>query len=185
MKYYNFELSFRLPGVNTNPEQYLDALFEAGCDDAMIGIGRNGFIGADFSRESESLELAVESAIKDIESAIPGAVLIEAGPDLVGASDIAAILGCSRQNIRQHLTMADENGPIPVYQGKRDLWHLAEVLIWLRDAKGLKIEPELIEVAAYVMTFNSNCQSKKPKSSGPGLIIYGQLQAFFTNPIHA
>ncbi|BAW97878.1 hypothetical protein NIES970_28410 (plasmid) [[Synechococcus] sp. NIES-970] len=163
MKCYNFELSFRLPGVNTNPEQYLDALFEAGCDDAMIGTGRNGFIGADFSRESESLEAAIKSAVRDVKSAIPGAVLIGVGPDLVGVSDIAAILGCSRQNIRQHLAIADESGPIPVYQGQRDLWHFAEVLIWLRDVKGLDIESELIEVAAHTMEFNSKHQSQKAK----------------------
>ena len=83
---YNFELSFKLPGVDADGEQYLDALYEAGCDDAMIGIGRKGFIGADFSRESASIELAVESAIRNVEKAIPGARLIDAdqgcsGPD--------------------------------------------------------------------------------------------------------
>ena len=160
VKLYNFELSFKLPGVNADGEQYLDALYEAGCDDAMIGIGRKGFIGADFSRESTSLEIAVDSAIRNIETAIPGAQLIDAGPDLVGASDVAAILECSRQNIRQLLT-TDESAPIPAYQGKRDLWHCAEVLTWLRDIKGMKIAPELIEVSTHAMRFNAAQQSKK------------------------
>jgi len=77
MKTYNFELSFKLPGLDADGEQYLDALYEAGCDDAVIGIGRKGFIGADFSREAASIDLAVESAIRDVEQAIPGARLIE------------------------------------------------------------------------------------------------------------
>jgi hypothetical protein len=158
---YNFELSFKLPGVDADGEQYLDALYEAGCDDAMIGMGRRGFIGADFSRESASIELAVESAIQNVEKAIPGARLIDAGPDLVGVSDIAALLECSRQNIRQLLTTADENAPVPAYQGNRDLWHCAEVLTWLRDAKRLEIAPELIEVATHAMKFNARNQSQK------------------------
>ena len=77
METYNFELSFKLPGVDADGEQYLDALYEAGCDDAMIGVGRRGFIGADFSRESASIELAVESAIQNVEKAIPGVRLID------------------------------------------------------------------------------------------------------------
>lgn len=77
METCNFELSFRLPGVDADGEQYLDALYEAGCDDALIGIGQKGFIGADFSRESASMDLAVESAIRDVEKAIPGAQLID------------------------------------------------------------------------------------------------------------
>lgn len=161
MKNYDFELSFKLPGVNADPEQYLDALYEAGCDDATIGVGRKGFIGTSFSRESTSLELAVESAIRNVESAIPGVRLIDAGPDLVGVSDIAAILECSRQNIRQLLSTADESAPIPAYQGKRDLWHCAEVLIWLRDAKGMEIASEGIEVATYAMRFNATQRSEK------------------------
>lgn len=159
VKCYDFELSFKLPGVNADGDQYLDALFEAGCDDATIGTGRRGFIGADFSRESTSLESAVKSAIRDVESAIPGARLIGAGPDLVGISDIAAILECSRQNIRQHLS--DASAPVPTYQGKRDMWHFGEVLIWLRDAKGVQIAPELIEVAAHAMRFNAAQETEK------------------------
>lgn len=163
MKCYDFELSFKLPGVNADPGQYLDALFEAGCDDAIIGTGRKGFIGADFSRESESFDSAVKSAVEDIKRAIPGVELIGAGPDLVGISDIAAILHCSRQNIRQHLALADEYGPTPVYQGKRDLWHLAEVLFWLQDVRGLEISSELKKVAVQAMQFNTRYQSERAK----------------------
>ena len=161
MKCYDFELSFKLPGVNADGEQYLDALYEAGCDDAMIGVGRKGYISADFSRESTSLDSAVESAILEVQKAIPGARLISAGPDLVGVSDIAAILECSRQNIRQHLS--DANAPIPTYQGKRDMWHFGEVLIWLRDAKGVQTAPELLEVAAHAMQFNAAQEIEKAK----------------------
>ncbi|WP_255346489.1 hypothetical protein [Synechococcus sp. PCC 7335] len=35
------------------------------------------------------------------------------------------------------------------------------MLIWLRDAKGVQIAPELIEVAAYAMRFNAAQETEK------------------------
>jgi hypothetical protein len=164
MKTYSFELSFKLPEVNADGEHYLDALYEAGCDDASIGIGRKGYIGCDFSREATTIEEAVESAIRNVREAIPGAQLVNVGPDWVGVSDIAAILECSRQNIRQLLETTDGTAPIPAYIGKRDMWHFAEVLTWLRDEKGRPIEPEMIEVATHAMQFNSEQQLQKAQA---------------------
>lgn len=82
MTAYDFSLAFSLPDSGTEAEQYLDALFEAGCDDAVIGIGERGTIGLDFSREAESAEEAIQSAITNVQAAIPGAVLFEADTDI-------------------------------------------------------------------------------------------------------
>ena len=51
MNNYQFQLVFLLH-PNEDAEQYLDALFEAGCDDALISIGKAGYLAADFTRES-------------------------------------------------------------------------------------------------------------------------------------
>ena len=72
MSEYEFTLTFSLPGEDDNPEQYLDALYESGCDDAVLGTGQPGTIGLDFVREAESAEDAVRSAIANVEAAIPG-----------------------------------------------------------------------------------------------------------------
>jgi len=78
MSDYEFTLTFSLP--ESDAEQYLDALFEAGCDDALIGIGQAGSIALDFVRDSESASMAVESAIENVKAAIPAAELIEVKP---------------------------------------------------------------------------------------------------------
>lgn len=39
MTEYDFLLKFDLPDPGTGPEGFVDALYEAGCDDATVGIG--------------------------------------------------------------------------------------------------------------------------------------------------
>jgi hypothetical protein len=101
MKDYEFILKYDLPEHASDPEQYLDALYEAGCDDALIGIGLHGLLALDFTRKSTSALAAITSAMQDVKKAIPMSRLIEATPDLVGISDLDALLGHSRQNMRK------------------------------------------------------------------------------------
>ena len=93
MNQYEFTLTFSLQNAEDNPEQFLDALYEAGCDDALIGFGQPGSIALEFVREAKSAAAAVNSAIDNVKAAIPDAELIEAKPDLVGLTDVAAALG--------------------------------------------------------------------------------------------
>jgi len=132
---WEFILKFRLPTSDSAPAEWLDALFEAGCDDATVGVGKNGSIALDFSRDAPSAEEAVRSAIHDVQRAIPGAELTEISPDLVNLADVADIVGCSRQNIRKYAAGEAKTVktpfPEPVYTGNPSLWRLAEVLAWL------------------------------------------------------
>lgn len=81
MRKYEFVLTFRLPRADADPNTYLDALYEGGCDDAMVGTAKLGKIGLEFVRQAASAHDAVNSAIEDVKNAIPGAHLVEAGPD--------------------------------------------------------------------------------------------------------
>lgn len=80
MHKYEFELLFR---INTDEDvnDLVEKLYEAGCDDALIGSGRKGMIGLSFTREAASEILAFECAIKDVKKAIPSASLVEAKPE--------------------------------------------------------------------------------------------------------
>jgi predicted DNA-binding transcriptional regulator AlpA len=135
MENYNFVLNFTLPRPDDNPEQFLEALYEAGCDDATVGIGQYGMIGLDFTRAAISAEEAVRTALANVHTAIPGAVLVQAGPDLVGLTEMAVIFGFSRQNMRKYAT-GQAGGPAtfppPVVLGDPSLWHLAEIVAWLK-----------------------------------------------------
>ncbi len=126
MKDYEFTLMFALPNDQDDPAQCLDALFDAGCDDAVVGTGTPGSISLEFIREAQSAGEAVDSAISDVGKAVPGAELIEAKPDLVGLTDVAEILNCSRQNVRKYM-VAYRGFPRPAYMGNSQLWHLWEV----------------------------------------------------------
>ncbi len=126
MNGYEFTLTFSLPEAEGDPEQYLDALYEAGCDDALVGTGQKDSIALDFVREAESATVAVESAIENVKTAIPGAELIEAKPDLVGLTDVAKILNCTRQNVRKYMNTYIDF-PKPIYTGNTSLWHLLDL----------------------------------------------------------
>ena len=126
MKEYDFTLVFKLAQSNSNPENYLDLLYEAGCDDALIGIGKEGYLSLNFIRESNSAFSAIKSAIDDVKSVLNSAKLINISPDLVGVKELANIINCSRQNIQKIINKS--SFPNPVYKGSQNIWHLAIVL---------------------------------------------------------
>lgn len=154
MNEFDFTLKFSLPDLDTDPAVYVDHLVEAGCDDALIGIGQKGRIALNFCRESDSAMEAVMSAIHQVLSVIPGAQLIEASPDFVGLSDIARVLGCSRQNIRKIVELAAGAFPMPVHEGQPSLWRLHSVLSWFLAAKSRPISLSTLELAKVNMEIN-------------------------------
>ena len=81
MKEYDFTLKFNLQNSQADPEYHVEKLYEGGCEDALIGIGKKGYISLNFIREASSAYEAVSSAIIDVKRVIPYATLIEATPD--------------------------------------------------------------------------------------------------------
>lgn len=55
--------------------------------------------------------------------------------DLVELTDVADIVGVSRQNMRKLMLAHPGSFPAPVHEGGASIWHLADVLAWLQ-AKG-------------------------------------------------
>jgi len=162
---WDFVLTFRLPEGGEEPSAWLDALFAAACDDATIGIGKRGFIALDFTRGGGSAEQAVHSAIAAVDGAIPGAVLTEVGPDLVSLTDLAAMLGCSRQNLRKY-AMGEIRGvrapfPAPVFTGNPSLWRLAEVAAWLEQHTEMRLAHPVAEIARAASRLNLDLQNAR------------------------
>ena len=44
MATFEFTLKFSLPEAGTDPKAYVEQLAEAGCDDALVGVGLSGRI---------------------------------------------------------------------------------------------------------------------------------------------
>ena len=80
---YDFGLKFKLAEGSADANDLLERLGEAGCDDAVVGIGQLGRIALNFTREAVSAQQAFISALEDVRRAIPDAELIEASPNLV------------------------------------------------------------------------------------------------------
>ncbi|KAF0208145.1 MAG: DNA-binding protein [Actinomycetota bacterium] len=154
MQVFDFDLTFRLPDATADPEIYVEALGESGCTDALVGIGRIGMIGLDFSREASSAREAVLSAIEDVKAAIPDAELVEAKPDLVGLTEVAEILGFSRQYMRKVALGSTPAFPAPTHQGNPSMWHLAPVLEWLITSRRYAVDQTLVDLARLNMHLN-------------------------------
>lgn len=54
--------------------------------------------------------------------------MIEAGPDYVGLTEIAELLGISRQAMRKIMATNIEAFPLPVHEGNPSIWHLKNKL---------------------------------------------------------
>ena len=160
MKEYEFTLKFSLQNEMADPAEYVEKLGLAGCDDALIGIGQPGRIALSFIRESVSAYEAVTSAIADVRKSIPGIKLVEATPDFVGLTDVADLLGFTRQNMRKLMINSGADFPAPVHAGKPAIWHLAKLLLWLKERRKYPIEDALIDIASINMQFNIATEMK-------------------------
>ena len=175
MRDYDFTLTFRLPQPDADPEQCLQALLEAGCDDATIGIGQRGRIALDFTRRAGSALAAIASALQAVRQAIPGAELVEASPDFVGLTDVAELLGCSRQNLRMLMLRHAHSFPLAVHEGALSLWHLRPVLAWVSATQKRAIDSALVEVAEATMQVNIAKEARRL----PGARLPQALRSLF------
>lgn len=151
---YTFTLKYQLAEDDANHEELVERLGAAGCDDALVGVGQPGRIALEFVREAQSAEAALMSALADVRRAIPTAKLIEAAPDFVGLTDVADAVGVTRQNMRKLMVSHAMSFPTPVHEGSASVWHLAEVMGWLRSRGNYKIEASVFEVAVTAMHVN-------------------------------
>lgn len=146
MKNYDFTL---IVLGEVDFEQVVDALYEAGCDDATMSYS-GGIIFLHFVRESTDFEIAVLSAIADIETAVPKLKVKGLEPsDLVTLDDIACRLGYSEEYTSKLLTGRIDsinNPPLP-YANVDDgttIWSFKDVINWLYASQAIQ-DSELID----------------------------------------
>ena len=151
---YIFTLKYQLADHDCDPDALVERLGAAGCDDALVGVGLPGRLALEFSREADSAEEAMRSALSDVKSAVSSARLVEASPDLVGLTDVADVVGVSRQAMRKLMLSHRATFPVPVHEGSASIWHLAEVLQWLKGRGGYTIDAGVLEVAKVALTVN-------------------------------
>jgi hypothetical protein len=144
-------------GVTEMTQEVVDALFEAGCDDATVGM-RSGRMFITFSRTSASMKDAILSAIMNVRSAGIGAEVLRVDYcNLVTISDIARKIGRSRQLVHQYMRGARGPGGFPgpvceIVEGTC-LWAWCEVAFWLWENDMIK--EDILRTAEEVEAINA------------------------------
>lgn len=99
---FEFDLVFALPDRMADLDTVLDALFRAGCDDAVVGTGAPGLLALGFCRSGSDAEQVITDTLQSVLAALPaGSRLREVRPDLVSQGDVAARLHVSRQALQK------------------------------------------------------------------------------------
>lgn len=163
---------FRLLLQGASPLELLDALFEAGCEDAVFGE-RDGVYFAEFDRVAVNFPEAVGSAIWQIESSVPGLRVIRVEPEeLVNASAIAGRTKRTRESIRLLIEhkRGPGNFPPPVVwlAAKHRLWRWSEVARWFAESLGERTDETMS--GAFLSTCNAALEVRNyaPKLDAAG-----------------
>jgi hypothetical protein len=81
---------------------------------------------------------------------------------LVGLTDIAEVVGVSRQNMRKLAVTNFATFPVPVHEGSSALWHLVDVLGWMSKRPGTyALAPGTLEVATMTKQVNLAKQAQQ------------------------
>jgi predicted DNA-binding transcriptional regulator AlpA len=173
---YTFTLKFRLSPQDCDHEQLVERLYEAGCDDALVGIGVAGKVSLEFEREAESAVHAIASAVANVKQAIPSATFVEAAPDFVGLTEVAELLGMTRQNMRKYMVANPASFPSPVHDGASAIWHLSDLLDWLAQHTDHKADLAMLAVAQASMELNLEREARRlPPELLQSLVVNGHI----------
>jgi predicted DNA-binding transcriptional regulator AlpA len=69
-------------------------------------------------------------------------------------TDVAEIVGMSRQNMRKLMLAHPGSFPAPVHEGSTSIWHLADVLAWLQAKGSYALAKDMLEVARVALQVN-------------------------------
>ena len=99
---FEFDLVFALSEDGTDEGAVLDVLYEAGCEDAAVGLGAPGLVGVGVTRSGTDPEAVIAATAKKVMRGLPeGTMLREVRPDLVSLADVAARLKVTRQALQK------------------------------------------------------------------------------------
>jgi hypothetical protein len=81
---FEFEIVISFPGGKPDEAEVLDALFQAGLDDTIVGTGRPDVNALSFTRSGPNLEQVLIDAVKQVIAAFPAASAQVAGLAVLG-----------------------------------------------------------------------------------------------------
>ncbi len=166
MKSFNFTLIFE--GLDELTEEVVEALYEAGCDDALFGE-RSATPFGEFDREAVNFSNAVLSAIRCVESAVPSLRVVRVEPDdLVSLTVIADRTGRTRESVR--LLASGKRGPggfpepLAWIDANTRVWQWSNVAIWFKEkmAEDVKLDAGAPQ---FIAALNGTLEARRQISS--------------------
>lgn len=155
-----FEFKVFCRDVDMSDDAFLDRLYASGCNDALVHF-KDGYVCLDFSRESESAEQAVISAIKDFERSGVGGETIRVEPDDIAClSEIARRTGVTRASLQKYargLSKVGADFPKPaanISGSRRELYSAAEVMHWMEKKNRVALPEHSLELATVIAKTN-------------------------------
>jgi hypothetical protein len=143
-----YDFSIIASGLDPTADDLKLRFYDGGCDDAAVAF-QKGHIIVDFTREADSIEEAIASAIECARTA--GATIDRVEPDpFVNLTDIATRTRLTRAAVSQYLTGNQmEHFPPPVAPVTTSMppWDWVEVALWSCQHDRLSREA-VIEAAA-------------------------------------
>ena len=150
-----YDFALILSGISEITPELADAFFEAGCDDATLGM-QYGVAQLEFSRLAASMKDAILSAIHDVCKVGRGVKVRQVDDcNMVTQAEIARRIDKSRQLIHQFVSGERGGGgfPAPMLIGRKPYWAWCEVSYWLYQNNVIRAEVQ--DQAEVVFTFNN------------------------------
>ncbi len=155
MKTYSFSIACLPIEDDRTNDEIVDALFEAGCDDALI-VERAGAFVLEFDREAPTFARALFSALQAVCAVQLNPIRVEPDP-LVSAADIASRSGLTRQAVSNYVKgLRGERFPVPVVRidTTSPLWLWSDVTRWLRGTATPSVDQNETFFARWIETAN-------------------------------
>jgi hypothetical protein len=161
-----------LDGVSGLDQKVMDALFDAGCDDATPSM-RFGRVYLTFARRAKSMKEAMLSAIREVKRANIGATILGVDDcNLVSQSDIARRINRTRQMVGQYVAgtrgPGDFPGPVCDLVEGHPLWRWCEVSYWLWQ-NGI-VSEEVLNESRIIASVNCVLDLMQLREQDSGLI---------------
>jgi hypothetical protein len=130
-KRYCFSLRFVDPERVAAAPWFLGMLASVGCMEVTAVMCEGRAVVLEFERVARSAERAILPVLEQVYRAVPELRFVEVAPDLVCLREAAVHAGCSRQNLRAR-ALREPGFPLAAHGGNPELFHLADVLQWIR-----------------------------------------------------
>lgn len=111
-----FALRFSRP-PHTDDDRLARQIYDGGCSDALLGLGRPGRFVLEFERDAASAKEAVEGAVAQVLAAVPGARFLGAGLTAEPGCSFRfeAASGCWPSTLEGRNKKTPERGPGQVF----------------------------------------------------------------------